>query len=37
VQPRDDGFLEFGQRFIFNEGALRLAGNLGPLPIAPRE
>ena len=28
VQLRDDGFLEFGQRFIFKEAALRLAGEL---------
>jgi hypothetical protein len=25
---RDDGLLEFGQRFIFKEAALRLAGEL---------
>jgi hypothetical protein len=28
VQLRDDGFLEFGQRFIFKEAALKLAGEL---------
>jgi hypothetical protein len=27
-QLRDDGFLEFGQRFIFKEAALRLAREL---------
>ena len=27
-QLRDDGFMEFGQRFIFEEAALRLAGEL---------
>jgi hypothetical protein len=28
VQLRDDGFMEFGQRFIFKEAALKLAGEL---------
>jgi hypothetical protein len=27
-QLRDDGFLEFGQRFIFKEAALRFVGEL---------
>jgi hypothetical protein len=27
-QLRDDGFLELGQRFIFKEAAVRLAGEL---------
>jgi hypothetical protein len=26
VQLRDDGFIELGQRFIFKEAALKLAG-----------
>jgi hypothetical protein len=28
VQLPDDGFMEFGQRFIFKEAALRLAAEL---------
>jgi hypothetical protein len=28
VQLHDDGFMEFGQRFLFKEAALRLAGEL---------
>jgi len=27
-QLRDDGFMEFGQRFLFKEAALKLAGEL---------
>jgi hypothetical protein len=28
VQQRDDGFLDFGQRFIFKEAAMKPAGEL---------
>jgi hypothetical protein len=30
-QLRDDGFMEFGQRFIFKEAALRLAASCGAI------